>query len=239
MMTDKVTTFGPSERVRAFVEGLLKPATQERYKAALSLFDEYCSEEDVRFGELDEESQDFFLADFVLEQCENETMTLQGTIDLVAGLQKRFLGRRRYHATALVINGWKKGHPPDQAKPLPQEAAGAMFSLFWAAGMEALAMTVLLCFCGLLRVGEALQLRRSDVLLPCQHSLGRCVVLLLRTSKRGIPDGTKVVLWHPLVVIAAERYVLSSSSSGDRFLPLSYSTIATWLSRMSHALGFQ
>ena len=48
---------GPSQRVRAFLHGLLTASTQLRYSNASALFWEYCEMNEIRFKELTEEKQ--------------------------------------------------------------------------------------------------------------------------------------------------------------------------------------
>ena len=89
--------FGPSARVVLFLFSLLKPRTQVRYQGALGSFEVGCRDLGVEFWSLDEESQDLFLADYVLTQRDEDEdgFQLQYFVDLLAVLQTCYGGRRR------------------------------------------------------------------------------------------------------------------------------------------------
>ena len=95
----------------------------------------------------------------------------------------------------------------------------------------------MICFAGLLRISGALALTWEDVIFPDQHRGGYFIALMLRTTKKGILDGERVVLNKRLVDYLVEyrsRYMKSS----EPFCRASYTTIRTWLHRATGALGF-
>ena len=57
--------YGPSSRLRAFLTGLLAPATVGRYEAGLRLFDEWREQMALDWRSLGEEGLDFALCDFI------------------------------------------------------------------------------------------------------------------------------------------------------------------------------
>ena len=66
-----------------------------------------------------------------------------------------------------------------------------------------------------------------------------CVVLLLRHTKRGVPDSERVLLWDPGVVkFVIEYYHFVGRQPYQRFIGLSYSTVMKHLDRALVAFGF-
>ena len=237
-MLQTTPQFGPSPRVANFLLSLLQPATQQRYATALNAFNEYVNERKLPFSSLTEEQQDYALCDYVMDAMDAET-SLQYCTDLVAALQKQYGGRRRFKAASATIDGWRQSRPVNMAEPMPEEVCYAMVSLIFMANRRPAALTLLLCFVGVMRVGEVLNLRMSDVLAPSQHKYGYCLILVLRTAKRAAPDSSKIFIWHPRVVAFVLRYITWRGAAPDeRFVPVSYNTVSRWISRASVALGF-
>ena len=150
LMLQHVRAFGPSPRLAAFLLSLLKPASQNRYVAALQTFQDWLRSLSLEFGELSEESQDFLLCDYVLD-CMGREFSPQHCTDLVAAIQKQYAGRRRYRAATLTIEGWRSNSPVNMADPMPEEVCYAMVSIVFAANRKVVAMVILLCFVGFLR----------------------------------------------------------------------------------------
>jgi integrase len=237
-MLSHVRTFGPSPRLAAFLLSLLRPASQSRYIAALQTFQTWLHSLALDFAELPEESQDFLLCDYVLD-CMDREGSPQHCTDLVAAIQKQYGGRRRYRAATMTIEGWRANSPVNMADPMPEEVCYAIVAIVFAANRRTVAVVILLCFVGLLRVGEVLNLQIQDVLTPSMHHFGHCVVLVLSTSKRAAPDSTKVLLWNPRVVDFVIAYLRwRNGAPSDRFAPTSYTTVNRWISKASSALGF-
>eukprot|EP00974_Lingulodinium_polyedra_P041179 3956285-Lingulodinium_polyedra.AAC.1 len=93
----------------------------------------------------------------------------------------------------------------------------AVAVLMVACGQPAGALAVVLCFCGLLRIGEALGLYREDLVVS---DLG--IVVLLRTTKTG--PSQRVAIRNPSVV-AFVRAALKAirPRPGGFACPISYS----------------
>ena len=158
----------------------------------------------------------------------------QMRVDTIAALQKEYAGRRRFKAASAAVEGWKHSLPTHMAAPMPQEVCLALVNLLFTSGKREVAIIILLCFAGVLRVGEALQLRVSDVLTPSQHQWGYAIVLLLRATKRGAPDAGKVVIRNAGVVTFVLRYLaIRRGKPFDFFAPASYNTVARWIARGS------
>ena len=67
-------------------------------------------------------------------------------------------------AATLTTEGWHSNSPINMADPMPEEVCYAMVSIVFAASRKVVAIMILLCFGGLLRV--------QDVLTPEQHQFG-------------------------------------------------------------------
>ena len=108
-----------------------------------------------------------------------------------------------------------------------------------AVNKHGVAMALLLSFCGLLRVSEALRLRHMDVLLPLQHRGGSFVVLLLGRTKQGGSHSDKVVIDHPEVIKFIEKYTMKFPGPGpSAFCKTSYAQVRYWMRRLLPTLGF-
>ena len=131
------------------------------------------------FAHLSEEEQDWLLSDFLLELREDLSMSVQDGRYAVAACQKR-CPRRRYTIAWKVITAWQADKPPVQAPPMPEDLAMALSVVLAGAGRWAESLVTVLCFCGLLRVGEALTLRRESLVFNDNQ-----LVILLRYAKTG------------------------------------------------------
>ena len=194
--------------------------------------------------DLTEEELDFLLADWILELKETG-VSKQVALDTMSSTQKAFAGRRKFKAAFHVCDGWDREAPPQQAMPMPEVVAMAACSAMHAAGWHAEGVLTLVCFCGLLRIGEGLGLRVKDVLLPSMHGFGPAVVLLLRTTKRGAPDSDKIILTAPNVVQYLELYLAFArrnhliTDNNSPFCNSNYNAFARRLEKAVVVLGFQ
>ena len=149
---------GPPSRWQAFLMNLLGAGTQLRYRAATSMFDEYCKDLGVNFAVLNEEKQDYLLADAVLEFTDRGSPVPSMRV-LVAALQKLYGGRRRQRTTFAVIEG------------LAWELLMLIVVVLVSLGRPGPATALLLSFCQLLRISEALRLRHCDVIFACTFEI--------------------------------------------------------------------
>ena len=228
--------YGPSARLRSFVTGLLAPATVSRYEAGLRLFDGWCEQMALDWRSLSEESLDFALCDFILDRRE-VCHQRQKYVDSVAAIQKAFGNRRRCTAAAKVLEGWLKEEPPEQAPPVPRRCALALVCLLHLVGAAGTAFALLLCFCGLLRIGEALQLRADDLVFSYEGKEVRLVVLLRRT-KRAPNDSEKVVICNARVVRYAFLFKRHRAAlAGERLVTTNYATVSSDLRKACQCLG--
>ena len=230
-----MSAFGPPKRAYDFLLSRLQEFTKGRYEDAIEELEEWLGPDTESFWSLGEEEQDFILSDFIMELRDREDKAPQAGSTLVAAVAKRFLNRRRYAAAHLVTAEWRKEEPPQSAPAMPEEVAFACTTLLWAAGLKAEAIAVLLCFCGLLRIGEALGLKSEDVVV--QAAPHGAVVLLLRKTKTVAADIERVVLSHPVLVEVIALYA-KGVAAGMRFLPTSYRSVSLALQAATAAFGF-
>lgn len=187
---------GRRDRVRAFLETTLRRSTRQRYAAARNAFRAWCKSVNVDFESLSEEDQDWLAAEFVLDVFEEHAVR-QRFLDLISALSKEN-PRARFKVAWRVLDVWGKEVPPSQAPAMPEKVAWALFTYFYCVMRSPpAAMTVLLCYRGLLRIGEAFGLKGRDVLVS---SVGDppLVIICLGRTKRGLEQ--RVCLRHPLVV---------------------------------------
>ena len=185
-----------------------------------------------------EEQQDYFIADCILELIDEGT-SLQECRYVVAAAQKFYGHRRRFGTSSRVLEGLSSRNPPVQAAPFPAPLLMALVVLLAAAKQEGVATALLLAFCGLLRISEAINLRLDDVLLPEHHFGGCYVVLLLRQTKRGAPHSDRVIIGNARVVSWITAFAQRRSQwPGRQFCGISYSRVRYWLRKGLMALGF-
>ena len=211
---------------------LLQVASQNRYNAAVGGFHLWLKENFVVRDQLPEEEQDFTVAGYILDLRDDGLLAPQVARDLLSGLQK-LNPRRRMVVAWRVVAGWSLDRPAQQALPLPRQAALAVTVLLTAAGQPGAGLAVLLCWCGLLRIGEALRLKISDV-----HVLGAEVVLFLGITKRGVAE--RVVLANVEVVRFIALYLgRRGGCPHERMIVLSYTAFAHWFAVGLRALGLR
>ena len=220
--------YGRQHRVAEFLRSRLTEASQARYHLALSLLADWCSLHRVSWAVLSEEEQDWLLADYVMDLREAEAHTVQDARYCLAAAQKEF-PRRTFKIAWKVLGAWQCEHPPVQAPPMPEDLAMAMVIVLTAGQHFAEALVTLVCFCGLLRVGEAMSLCKEDFVF----GPGRLVLLLSRT-KTGTHQ--RVVLENPVVVDFADR-LLQQSPHCYRAAPTNYSRYRRLFLRVLRALG--
>lgn len=92
---------------------------------------------------------------------------------------------------------WKHKHPAASAWPLTPNLCEALCAVMCMGGRKACAIVTLLCFCSLLRVGEALKLRWEHVYLGSPGELRGA--LYLATTKAGTE--AHVPILSPLLVL--------------------------------------
>ena len=233
-------------RVEDFLLGTLKVCTQQRYAAALEVLATRLEElEGAAVDDVDEAWLDHWIADWMVENAELLLAAGGLPLDADAGAQplpRSFFGsvlsaisktrpRMVLKTSWRVYDAWSVRQPPRQAPAAPPELIVAVGVFLVVLGQAAMGTLTIVCFAGLLRVGEGLGLLRRDVVIGD----GLCVFLLGRT-KRGLEQ--KVTVSSPSVVAWVRAYIdRHPMGPYDKFLPVSYATYLRWLRAAASALG--
>ena len=208
-------------RISAYLQPRLRLGTQKRYEHALDEFDAWCSSASLQWDDITFDDQDQLLAYHCLEDLfEADGGGWQKGADLVAALQKCYPGYK-YRLSSKVLQQRKDEHPGSQATPLPAEAVFAVVVLLCYLGFPNEAMLIMMSFCGLLRIGEALTLTNRQVILPRTADEMMVCILLLARSKRGFDE--KIVLSCKEVVTCLLKFrARFPGAPDDLFAPSSY-----------------
>lgn len=219
------------EELTEWIEGHLTQNVQARYAKAREQFMAWCQIVGLEPADLQAEEIDVMVAKFVLhvkEDCD-DLLTRQGCSDLLATMQRR--AGIKLHVTRQVLRLWSREFPPKQAEAMPAMVAYAAVTVMrHVLEQPAAAFHTLVAFSGLLRIGESLQLRREDIVVP-RASGPQHVVLVLRTTKRGFDQ--RVVLSHPGVVAAVVGFLKAHPGEDyELAAPLSYERFARCLKKV-------
>ena len=217
-------------RIANFLTRLLAPVTISRYRAATKKFENWLETNELSWHDKNEETQDWILAEFVLEQVDEGDESPQQVRDVVSAMQKRF-PRRKYLTAWQVVRGWSQLRPPCRAPPIPEDLAMAVVVLSELSDKSAFSLASLLCFVGLLRISESLKMLRSDMVLG-----ESTLILLLGRTKTG--QHQRVVISNAAVVNYVKCWLTNHpGQNGERLCPISYSTFSKWLQKFCRALG--
>lgn len=231
--------FGPSAKLQAFLLKHLGPSTQRRYATGLAAFEEWCALLQVPWRTLSEENLDYVLADYVLDG-RDQGHPLQPYAEAVASVTKLYAHRRKFIAALKTLDCWRKERPVSQAPPMPEDIAFASVVLLYVGGNVGAALAVLLCFCGLLRINEALALRRNDLVSLTLADGTAALALLLRKSKRGVPDTERVILTHPRVIaFLRAHFARASVAYNAPVCDVSYRELQSLLAKISLFFGYR
>ena len=216
-------------RVQDFLLSSLSRSAQDKYRDALLLLHHKCEEEGIRFSDLNEENQDWFLAEWILDAKLDGDKRWQYS-ELLSALA-RVNPRVRYRVSHRVLDVWTVQCPPKQAPAAPPELLVQIFMLLILSGHDCVGVGAMLCYAGLLRVREMLNLKLQDVVFGDAY-----IVVCLGQTKRGKEQ--KVCIHQPQVVAWLRAYVQSlASKTHERLFPKSYTTVLKWLRAASKAIG--
>jgi integrase len=222
-------------RVGAFLLKSLGELTQERYARALLEFVSELHAAGVVWLDLDEVSQDWQLAEFILDGYDSGESRSKFAYLLSA--LGRINPRARYRTAWKTLDVWTQLVPAHQAPALPLEYILAMATLLVTIGREAEGMAVMLCVVGLLRANECLSLTLDDVIVS-----DSCVILLLGKTKRGTEQ--RVIITNALVLSWLCHFVewkkLHGHNNGlkaNLFIGCSYGRFLYWSRKSAAALG--
>eukprot|EP00435_Cladocopium_sp_Y103_P038561 s430_g10.t1 len=217
-------------RVQNFLLASLKSSTAEKYMEALRSLNNSLLEAHLQWNQMNEEEQDVFLAEWVLDGYENGDGRNAYSWALSA-VQKIF-PRVKLKTAWKVMDVWGCLVPVRQAPAAPPELIQAMVVMATILNKPHLGMLILLCFVGLLRVREALSLRMTDLVVQPTF-----VVLCLGVTKRGMEQ--KVVLNNFTVVQFVADFLkrFPCKHSNEHILQISYSSSLRWIRKLGSMLG--
>ena len=121
------------EVVEHFLLGGLQQGTLAAYTRALESFRIECERQQVVFGELSEEEQDWIAAEYLLELRDQEPLQRQRGAVLIAALTK-VCPTRRYKISRKVLDAWSRELPVKQAPACPDVLLYAIVVLLQAWG---------------------------------------------------------------------------------------------------------
>ena len=218
-------------RVQAFLLRRLQESTRTQYLQDLSDLNASCAAAGAVWEDLNEEEQDWWLAEYVIDRYESGAAGARSGCQFLLSALAKMDPRVKYKTAWKCMDVWAHEVPVRQAPAAPPELLTAVFVLAVALGKPALGVAAMLCFAGLLRVREALGLLGEHVIFS-----GREVVLVLGRTKRGLEQ--KVVISHPAAVSWVHSYFLRfPCQKHERAFPVAYSTVLSWLRRLSGVLG--
>ena len=217
-------------RVEAFLLKSLRDATREKYQQAIQLLNREILQTQTDWASLTEAEQDLFLAEWLVDGYE------QGSGRTEYGYVLSALGRMnprvRYKTAWRVFEVWGSLQPPQQAPAAPPELLTAMMVAAFALNRAPLGILICVCFSGLLRVGEALQLRWSDIFFAAGN-----VTLCLGQTKGGMEQ--KVVISNGTVFEWLGRFGAQhgACATDTKVFDMSYSSVLRWVKKLALLLA--
>ena len=148
----------------------------------------------------------------------------------MASALKKIVPGIALRSTNAVLGAWRFQLPAKQAPACPEMVARAVATLALCLGQPAVAAVVVLCFYGLLRVGEAISITAADI-----HFIGEQVIVTLALTKRGVNE--KVSIVHAEAVAWLNSFRAAGFGKKDLFLGISYGKVRYWLQKVQKLLG--
>eukprot|EP00930_Biecheleria_cincta_P021589 TRINITY_DN15960_c0_g1_i1.p1 TRINITY_DN15960_c0_g1~~TRINITY_DN15960_c0_g1_i1.p1 ORF type:complete len:232 (+),score=38.90 TRINITY_DN15960_c0_g1_i1:531-1226(+) len=166
-------------RVTKFLMSSLRYVTpQQRYESAL-LHLSNDLQLSQKWPSLVDRGRGATVAHWMVEAQENDESKAEHGLALSA------LGRiepgESFKLPWKVYDVWTQMQPAQQAPAYPPEVIEAIAASLFVINQPGMGVAVMLCYCGLLRISEALNLRWSDVVFT-----GSSLVLCLGQTKRGL-----------------------------------------------------
>ena len=231
-------TCQPADRgkVVSYLLSALRGDTPERYQAAIADFSIELRGRGFCLEEVEAEELDWLLAEKVVDLVEaaDDSSVGLGRAGLLIAAVSKARPHAKFRVAWKALDVWRTKQPPQQAAAFTPEMAFACgIRCILVYGQIEAGVSIILCFCALLRASECLRLRRCDVL-----DLGSSIVIVIGVAKRGLEQ--KVSLSHPRVVLFLREYVIRTASRGpgERLVQLSYGKLQHWLQRSVRELGF-
>ena len=140
-----------------------------------------------------------------------------------------------------IVSKWELAEPTQHRPPIPEPLAVAMSALALLWGWPKFASTVLLCFYGILRVGEVLNAKRKDLLTPKDLlSLDQEVFLRIRSPKsRGRGPRVQYSTFKKIEYMPIILQTWESLKPDEKLYPLSASAFRRRWDTILRQLGVQ
>ena len=211
----------------------VQPATKKRYNAAIDKFLQFLKAEGLQLPR-----QRDRLDQLTCEYMEHLWSSGEGRAlasDTIAGLQDfdpRLKGQ--LPCTWRLLKVWNTHEIPNRAPPLPEVVLKAMvgYSLFH--NRPLFALSLLIGFYGMMRTGEVLGLRRTQVEVKSSNGPA---VLSLGLTKSGKRQGAAESI--TVTVVEVTRRLLQWKESNSLFLTSSGSSWRTEFAHTLKALGLE
>ena len=216
-------------RVERFLLSALKDVTKAKYQQAIDLLNRELQSTGVDWSGMSEEQQDYFLAEWLIDGYEQGFGRSEyGSLLSALG---RMYPRCKYKIAWKVFDVWGSLQPPQQAAAAPPELVTAMMVASFALNRYPLAIIICICYAGLLRVGEALQLKWKDVFVGAGG-----LTLCLGNTKRGMEQ--KVVITNTLVIQWFMRFQQITGWDDKEHLVfnMSYASVLRWVKKLASML---
>ena len=177
-----------------------------------------------------EAEQDGFLAEWLLDGYE----AAKGRAEYGWALSavQKVNPRGSYRTAWKLFDAWGVEQPPKQAAAAPPELITSIIVAALLLNRPQNSTVMLLCYAGLLRVRESLQLLHGDVVVSWDS-----VTLCLGRTKRGMEQ--KVVLRNPGVVSWIHQFLkrFPAVDPSQPVFTVSYSSVLRWVKKLSGLIG--
>ena len=201
------------------LEGGYRPGTVRKYRLAVRAFLEWCAR-GGRFAHsfemLDDLLTDYFHHLYERADGGGKQFAVETYYGIVMLLPR---ADGQLHTALRVLERWRKLRPSVSYPPLTWELTVAIAVQMARAGLYRFAVATLLAFDCLLRCGELLSLRRSDVADACDPRVGaeyRVMSVAIRRAKTGRNQSVTVLNEH---VKALVRPLLASTPDSHLLFP--------------------
>lgn len=211
----------------------VQPATKRRYTAAVDKFLLFLQSEHLELPR-ERHKLDLFTADyleFLWSQGEGRALAS----DTIAGLQDsdpRLKGQ--LPLTWRLLKVWHTHEVPNRAPPMPEVVLQAMVGYCIFHGKLLFGLSLLVAFYGMMRTGEVIGLRRSQVEV---HKEAGPAVISLGLTKSGKRQGASESV--TISVFEVTRRLLQWKNSSGTTLTPSASAWRTEFSKILTALGLE
>ena len=214
----------------------LQPGAVRKYKCGIARFFNWLSVSEFSFP-ASLEDLDFVAGEFVNHLFQDDLPLGWGN-DFVCGL-KRFYPRCRFslQITSSYLRNWSKSVKRTQALPLTSDILVSLVTCALLRGEKFLASVLLLGFVGLLRTGELVSLKRSQLQFLGGGSQLHISLPDSKGAKRsGLPES--VVIRHHLTVKFFAK-AFSNHAPQDFIYPCTHASLGRDLSRIALAIGLR